>query len=334
MIGYYVHHHGRGHAHRALTFARHLGEPVTGLSSLPRPDGWTGAWVRLERDDLAPDADDPTGRGRLHWVPRGDAGLSARTARISRWLDTHRPRLVVVDVSVEVAVLVRLHGVPVVTVVLPGRRSDPAHLLGFDVSTDLVAMWPPEAKGMLPGLPQTVRDRVRAVGAVSRHPVRRPGPRRPGPPRVLLMTGAGGDDLRGEQIVEARRQTPEWEWVVLGRHGRWDDDPRAAMCDADVVVTHAGQNLLAEVAAARTPAIVVPQSRPFDEQRTTADALATGEWPVLVEDRFPSRGWPERLAAGSLLDGERWSSWCDGRATERFADLVATRSGHRVEAAS
>ncbi|GAA4718101.1 glycosyltransferase [Nocardioides conyzicola] len=324
MIGYYVHHHGRGHLHRALALAAALDEPVTGLSSLPAPAGWSGPWVQLERDDIAPTAVDPTAHGRLHWVPRGDAGLSTRTAQISAWLDEHRPRVLVADVSVEVALLGRLHGVPVVTVVLPGQRADAAHQLGFDISTHLVAMWPPEAQNMLPGLPTASRERVRPLGALSRYPVRLPTSRRPGPPRVVLMTGGGGDDLTPDRIDSARRQSEQWEWVVLGRHGRWSEDPRADVHDADVVITNAGQNSLAEIAAARTAAIVIPQDRPYDEQRTSAAALAAGGWPVLVEDRFPDRGWSERLRRAQHLDGDAWSSWCDGRAAERLAELISS----------
>ena len=323
MIGYYVHHHGRGHSHRALALARQLGEPVTGLSSLPPPTGWPGDWVVLERDDQSSAVADPTARGRLHWAPRADSGLSTRAAQLSQWLDRHRPRLVVVDVSVEAALLARLHGVPVVTVVLPGQRADAAHLLGFDVSTQLVAMWPAAAYGMLPGLPDSIRDRVQTVGAVSRYPLRPDAPRRPGPRRVLLMTGAGGDNLHAAQIERARQLSAEWEWTILGRHGHWHDDPRALLYDADVVVTNAGQNSVAEIAAARKPAIVIPQTRPYEEQQTTAAALTAGGWPVVVEDGFPEGGWPKRLESAAQLDVARWSTWCDGRAAERFADLVA-----------
>jgi Glycosyltransferase family 28 C-terminal domain len=333
MIGYYVHHHGRGHSHRALALARSLDEPVTGLSSLPPPPGWTGDWVLLDRDDRSSPVADPTANGRLHWVPTADPGLRSRTAQLSRWLDEHRPRLMVVDVSVEVALLARLHGVPVLTVVLPGHRADPAHLIGFDVSTRLVGMWPPTAHGMLPGLPSDVHGRVHTVGAVSRYPVGVVGPRPTGPRRVLLMTGAGGDDLDGALIERARRQTPDWEWVVLGRHGHWDDDPSAALANADVVVTNAGQNSLAEVAAARRPAIVIPQERPYEEQRTTAAVLAAGGWPVLVEDQFPASGWAQRLDTALGLDGAQWSTWCDGGAAGRFADLVTATADHRAEPA-
>jgi hypothetical protein len=91
---------------------------------------------------------------------------------------------------------------------------------------------------------------------------------------------------------------------------------------ADVVVTQAGENALAEVAACRKPAIVVPADRPHDEQRTTAGVLADGPWPVIVEPDFPLSGWAERLAAADRLDDARWSGWCDGKAARRIVDVL------------
>lgn len=312
MIGYYVHHVGRGHLHRACELARVLDERVVGLSSLPRPSGWVGEWVELDRDDEGPAPVDPTAHGRLHWVPAGDDGLSRRSAQLSAWLARARPRLVVVDVSVEVALLTRLHGVPVVTVVQPGRRTDPAHQLGYDVADRLVAFWPPVATdALLPGLAAEVREKVVAVGALSRFPVVSGRRRRSGRPRAVVLSGAGGG--WDGAIAPARG----WEWTVLGG-GSWTEDPWTAVAAADVVVTHAGQNALAEVAAARRPAVVVAQDRPHDEQRVTASFLRAEPWPAVVED-----DWEARLDEARGLDGEAWSAWCDGRAGERFASVVS-----------
>ena len=325
MIGWYVHHHGSGHLHRATAVVAALserGEEVTVLSSLARPAGWRGGWVRLERDD-APPVVDPTANGRLHWVPVGSAGLSARAAQVSAWLAAHRPRLLVVDVSVEVAVLARLHGTPVVGVVLPGSRGDAAHLLGFDVAEELVAVWPAGAEGMLRDVPDGVLGRVRAVGGLSRFPVRSACVRRPGPPRVTVLWGTGGDGITPGLLRGAQAQTPGWEWTVLGPgSGSWTDDPFSVVAQSDVVVTHAGQNALAEVAAARRPAIVLPQERPHREQVTTADVLRDDAWPAVVVDTFPEEGWDRLLARARRLDGSAWSGWCDGGAAGRFADLL------------
>ncbi|HWC08014.1 MAG TPA: hypothetical protein VG458_03075, partial [Solirubrobacterales bacterium] len=112
-IGYYVHHHGAGHAARAGAIAARLEGPLTMLSSLPASALSSAELVPLPpdaggcEDGLPPD---------LHHAPLGSPGLARRMARIAAWIAERRPRLVVVDVSVEVAALVRLCGVPVVYV--------------------------------------------------------------------------------------------------------------------------------------------------------------------------------------------------------------------------
>ncbi len=326
MIGYYVHHQGRGHLHRATAVAEAVtsrtGEQVTGLSTLSRPASWRGPWEQLPRDDEAASPEDVTAEGRLHWVPSHDPGVRSRASALSGWIATHHPRLVVVDVSVEVALLVRLHGVPVVSVVLPGRRTDPAHLLGYGVSSHLVACWPAAAHGMSPDLPDDVVRRVHHVGAVSRFPVVRRAERRPGPRRVVLLQGRGGGRLTERTGAGLSVLAPDWEWTSLGTQG-WVEDPLAELRDADVVVTNAGQNSIAEIAACRTPAIVVPADRPHEEQATTASVLAGPGWPALVLPDLPDAGWPRLLERAEALDGRGWERWCDGGAAARFAAVLA-----------
>ena len=145
MIGYYVHHQGDGHVTRAAAIADRLGgEPVTGLSSRPRPDAWRGPWLQLARDDDPPAAigADPTAGGALHWAPSGHPGLRERMAQIAAWVATNAPRMMVVDVSVEVAVLVRTMGVPTVVMGMPGARDDRAHQLAYRMADAIIAPWP------------------------------------------------------------------------------------------------------------------------------------------------------------------------------------------------
>ncbi len=331
MIGWYVHHQGRGHLHRAQTVAALLhertGEDVTGLSTLPRPADWPGDWVQLPPDDTATAAAgghprDTTAGDTLHWVPLGDPAIASRAATLSAWVATASPALVVVDVSVEVATLVRLHGVPVLSVVLPGDRTDPAHLLGLRLSTAVLACWPEGLPDMLPGLPTDVRALVRPVGAVSRVPVLPRPPRRPGPPRVALLQGRGGGALTHLSGPALHRLAPDWEWTELGGGGGWVEDPTAVLRDADVVVAGAGQNSLAEVAACRVPAVVVPAARPHEEQATTAAVLAREGFPAVVVDHLPDDDWTGLLERARGLDGTGWARWCDGDGADRFAAAV------------
>jgi Glycosyltransferase family 28 C-terminal domain len=333
VIGWYVHHRGLGHLHRARAVDAELTMPMTVLSSLPQPVDWDIPWVALERDDQG-DPQEPDAREHLHWAPLQHAGLRTRMAAISEWIAHTHPRLVVCDVSVEVALLCRLHGVPVVCVVMPGDRSDAPHRLGYGIATQLVGCWPEEAQSlgaMVKGIRDADAARMRLVGAMSRFPVPAPRPRRPGPPRVAVLMGEGGHSLDATMLAAARQATPQWEWTILDRElGTWHDDPFAIGCDADVVVTHAGQNALAEVAAARRPAVVVPFPRPHGEQHATAGVLARGPWPAVVVDRWPVVGWGDLLAHAARLPGALWESWCDGKAAGRFADIVEETAARDV----
>jgi hypothetical protein len=336
MIGYYVHHQGRGHLHRALCLSEHLREPVTILTSLPcSHDQLRGGsivdWIPLARDDDPPPHEDPTANGVLHWAPPHHPGLRARSGAIAAWIERSAPTLMVIDVSVEVAVLTRLMGIPVVTVAMHGKRDDRAHQIGYDLSTALLACWP--ATSACTEWPTSWLDKTWFVGAFSRYDSRIPpasadplhtrtrGPS--GRRRVTLLLGAGGSDLQPRQIRDAVNATPDWDWDIIGGpDATWRPDPWPSLCAADVIVTHAGQNALAEVAASRTPALVVPQHRPHGEQHATAVALDRAGIATVLP-RWPHRDqWPGLLDKAAGSDGQRWATWCPGNGATHAAHLL------------
>ncbi|HEY5980154.1 MAG TPA: glycosyltransferase, partial [Microlunatus sp.] len=296
---------------------------LTGLSTGPRPVGWSGPWVDLPDDAGVGPEQDVTAHGRLHYVPLGSRGLSARMAMISAWIETARPEALVVDVSVEVALLARLHGVPVLVVAQPGHREDPAHRLSYDVASRIIAPWPRWLGGLW-GSTAADLAKTRFVGAISRFaPVVDQAPAAVAR-RVVVVNGTGGRGISPAEVAAARLATQGWQWIHLDRaHGTWVDDPWPLLCSASVVISHAGQNLIAEIAAARLPALLLPQDRPFDEQRVMAAAIAAGGLPALVRHAWPPpEEWPELLARLSELDGSRWSSWNDGAGAARMAGLL------------
>lgn len=365
MIGWYIHHQGSGHLHRATAVVKAAaahGLSVTGLSSLPEPADWPGAaWLRLDRDDTrlpgspagggtagggtagessvgesSERALDPTAAGALHWVPRHHPGLLRRNAQLSSWLESSRPELLVVDVSVEVALLARLHGIPVLTVALPGDRTDPAHQLGYAISERVVGMWPEDATGIFQGI-----ENVQALGGLSRFTPKLPSTgstdadtgsptaardttdSTTSPLRVVVLSGGGGGGIEAGCIAQVRRLLPAAEVTVLGGESAWEADPWPGLQRADLVLTAAGQNSIAEVAASRTPALVTALDRPHEEQRYMLAALERGPWPVM---RMPASqddaSWEVAVSQILQLDGGKWSSWCDGAAAGRFARLL------------
>jgi hypothetical protein len=128
-IGIYAHHHGGGHAARAGAIGAALeeaGAAVTYLSSLPAERFGAGAHVALPLDTDRGEARGET-PAELHFAPLGSAGLAERMARIARWIANRDPDLLLVDVSVEVAMLARLCGVPFAYLRQTGERNDPPH---------------------------------------------------------------------------------------------------------------------------------------------------------------------------------------------------------------
>jgi UDP-N-acetylglucosamine:LPS N-acetylglucosamine transferase len=137
------------------------------------------------------------------------------------------------------------------------------------------------------------------------------------------------DDIRA-----AATATPDWDWDVIGpedtgqadlsnlRICGWVDDVWPRLLAADVVVTHAGQNAIAEVAAARLPAIVVPQDRPFGEQRATAAELEQADIAVVSQHWPAPSDWRGLLDRAIQQDGHKWELWSFGDAGERAAKVI------------
>ncbi|GAA5108722.1 glycosyltransferase [Nocardia iowensis] len=326
MIGYYIHHHGAGHLLRARSICAHLDTPVTALTSLPVDDTSFEHTVALAADNLAPTVADPTANGVLHWVPKGDDGLRDRMAAIAQWIAAERPRALVVDVSVEVAVLARLHGIPVVTMVLPGVRTDTPHELVHRTADALIAAWPRAVYD--PMWLRAYASKTHYIGGISRFAARRPVSRNGagGRPTVLVVSGAGGGGFTAPMIRDCAQRHPQYRWRTAGLDD-WVDDLWPDLCAADVVVSHAGQGAVADIAAAAKPAVLIPADRPFDEQHATTTALAEAGLAVAVDGWPGVDDWPALIETARTLDPERWRLWGTNGAAARAASVIDRVAG-------
>ena len=345
-VGWYVHHHGAGHRTRAMVVGRELltrGVEVTLLGSALQGDAARSATltsVRLAMDAPLPEpvteaAADVTVHGRMHWAPLRHRGYRERMGTIARWVQVHEPDVMVVDVSCEVAVLVRLMGIPVVVVAQPGARTDTAHAAAYDSASAILAPWPGWATEQLwrttraSGCEDGPAPRVVAVGGISRHtapsvnPAASVGsdPERGHRPRGVVLAGSEGfdDEALPDVIVAA---VPDVDWTVVG--GRvWVPDVDRHLDRADVVVTHAGQNAIADVAARQVPAVVLPQGRPFDEQRHLGAVLHNaGIAQVVPAEDVSGAHWPELVRRARATGGQAWCAWESEGAASRAASVV------------
>jgi hypothetical protein len=317
MIAYYIHHVGQGHTQRARAVIEHLPGQVTALSSLPAPPGWRHDWIVLPRDDDGASPVDPTAGGLLHWVPRHHRGLQSRMAVLTDWLAEHDPAVLVSDLSMEVTILARLIGIPVVTVALPGAREDPAHQLGYGLSDAILAPWPRLDADMCPGL-EPHASKVHHVGGLSRFDGRPAIVRGAAHPGIVLSISGSGGEVRAPV---RRPVTPGWHWTTRGP-GHWVNDPWPDLCAADVIVAHCGLGVLAEIAAAKRPAVLIPEPRPHDEQLHTARAIAAAGLATVLDREPENADWPRILAETARSDGATWTAWSDGRAARRAAVVI------------
>ncbi len=327
-VGWYVHHHGNGHLARFLAVRPHLDADVTVFSSLPRPGSLPAStdWVPLPLDSesevrdgelIDPAAAEPTAHGRLHWAPLGHLAHRARLAQIAE--ASSRLDAFVVDVSVEVTLFARLLGLPVALFTQPGRRDDAPHRLAFDVADVVIAPWPIGLHAL--DSFGDAEDRVAPVGGITRHAGRTRSD--PVAGRVLLLGGMGPAAYRAASWDALVTAAPELDFRSAGfLPGSFSDDPWEELCRAEVVVSAAGQNSVADMAAAGARAVLVPQDRPFDEQHATARALERAGTVQTVREVGDTAAFlaAVRRARGSAPD---WSSWGTSEAAATAASLIA-----------
>jgi len=336
VIGWYVHHHGSGHEVRACTVVPLLADEVVCFSSRPL-DIPTASVRRLPLDVEPPTtawhAAQPTPTA-LHYAPLGVAGLRRRMGMMAAWMAESDPAAMVVDVSVEVTLLARLLSIPSIVVRQHGRRTDPPHRTAVDAASLLLAPYPEWLEE--PWVPDAMRDRTVYTGGFSRFDHRdadRDAARSAlgldaDVQMVVVLPGQGG--RVGWPVHEAAAATGSWQWVVLGDMPAgphvttpgWVEDPWPWLAAADVIVSHGGHNAIMESIGSGRPVIIVPQDRPFDEQRHKAHLLAAHDV-CLVRETWPrAAAWPALLDRAVDHGAPRAADLVDGKGAHRAADAI------------
>jgi predicted glycosyltransferase len=330
-IGYYVHHHGAGHGVRAATIAAQLGYPVTLIGSR-LPEGELAPHIQrlaLPLDTAAGVADQPL--STLHYAPLGVPGLNQRMAMIAQWCMDHWPCVLVVDVSVEVALLARLCSVPVIYVRQHGQRTDPAHQLAYEIASALLAPYPQALED--PSQPTALRDKTHYSGWLSRFADQAEAA--PEANRALVICGHGGSGLHPELLHGAAAACPGWQLRVAGLSAQCLEggpanlvalgqlaNPLEEMRRAEVVLGSASDSLVSEAASLGCRFVAIAEERPFDEQLHQARRLLEAGLAVGL-DAWPAPDqWPQVLAMARALDGSRWRPLADIAASARAAAII------------
>jgi len=338
-FGFYAHHHGRGHLSRVAEICRALG-PASCTIATSRDDAAEvlppGTDVVHLPTDVPPagEGGDVTAGGALHWSPTHSVQL-ARTAAIVDWLAGRRPDVVLVDLSVEVALTVRLAGVPVVVTRIHGDRRDPPHELAHRIAEVVLAPYPAALEH--PSTPPHVLARTVHTGFVVPPRPARTGER--DPRRVVVSGGRGSPPPPASAFDEAAAATPDRDWHMIGpmpegelrrvRHHRWVADPVAHLARAAIAVGPPGGGLVADVVAAGAALVAVCEPRPFDEQRHKGERLAAVGAAVSVDGWPPASAWPALLDRAAALEPGALGALGSGGA-EVAADVLRSVAARRA----
>lgn len=346
-IGYYVHHQGEGHRQRAAAIAAAYRGPMTLIGTgLGR---FSGGVPCLELpDDRLPHgvfdgADGTTRPPALHYAPLHHEGLRKRVAMIADWIAVTRPELMIVDVSVEVAMLARLASVPFVYVRLNGRRDDRPHRDAFEAAAALLA--PFAAPLDDPATPDWVKAKTYYAPGIFTSEASQSVD----PGRVLVVAGKGGGAADGEKWAAAAAAVPERRWRVIGpstlpvrtpdnlEMAGWVENADAEIASAGVVIGAAGDGVVSAVLAAARPFICIPEPRAFQEQVLKAERLAAIDAAIVVHEWPQAERWRPLLQAAELQPERRLPILhARGGAANaaRWLDQLVTSPHRKLEAVS
>lgn len=330
-IGYYVHHQGAGHLARARLLAGALDRPCILMGTFAGSAPGVPSFIDLPDDRITGDFD---GRDHaadrplaLHYAPLGVDGLRARMARIAAWAAQADPVLLIVDVSVEVALFARLLSVPTLVVRLAGERTDPPHLEAFRSAERVLAFFPQALDSA--ANPDWVRAKTDYLGFLAADPV---ADRADEDGSIVVVYGRGGAGGSAPDLAAAARAVPERTWHVIGPvtgdaaggpanlhlHG-WISDVGAFLDRAALVIGAGGDGLVSGVAARGKRFVCLPEPRAFDEQATTARALAALGAAVHCPDWPAPEAWPGVVRTGLALAPERIGSLAQAGAVRQAA---------------
>lgn len=346
-VGYFVHHHGHGHAKRCLAIARELHPrritifcaqtdifpdlPENAeVVEIPNFHGKQARSAQLHREPACQ---------ALDCAPLGVSAIRGTGGIIAAWLAMEDPVLFVVDVSAELALLGRICSVPVVKIRMHGDREDDAHNAAYSACSGMLA--PFHELLEQPDWPEHFRERTFYTGGLI--DTRKPAPDKDEARRKLglrddqqvfvVVAGNGGVGIPIAPVTVAARAYPDSLWLTVGktvRYGHetdfsnlvdvgWVDNVMDYLAAADVVVATPGDTLTHEIASVGRPLICIPEWCYYGEQACKAQALEAKDLAVY------SPTWPASFGQWRRLVDRANRSNVPGQ-----ADLVDPNAARRA----
>lgn len=265
----------------------------------------------------------------LHYAPLNVSGQLQRVNIITSFLASHPKLLFVVDVSVEIAMLSGLCGVPAIVIRQHGLRDDLPHQICYHNAVGLLAPFDVRMAGQVPAW---INEKTFYTGGLSRFATSA-DQSDPNKRQVAVLIGSGGTSIDHEFLNHLSGQCPGWTFHVVGNsensnpvrnlhfHGRWND-PRPILADCCIVIGNAGHNTVMECASLNKRFIAIAEERPFKEQEEKARIIGALSLALhLSAAEILHVNWKEILE-NLLTSRPNWTGFIRSDAAERAADYL------------
>jgi len=270
---------------------------------------------------------DPEG---IHYAPLNIEGQRKRIAMMTDFFAETFPLLLVVDVSVEVAMLAAIAGVPFIVVKQHGKRNDLPHLHAYHNAIGILAPYPETMKDN--DLPWVLKKTFFAGGISrlqSQHDVSSPDKK-----LIAIITGKGGTSITTDLIEHIARSCPEWHFQIMGGLTSSTnqqknvtylgniDKPEQILANCTIVIGNAGHNTVMELAALNKRFIAIPEQRPFDEQLVKAGILKKLKLAYIINPESLFKvNWNE-LFRYTIKQNPDWTSIASDNAATEAANYL------------
>ncbi len=317
MIGYYAHSHGHGHSNYAQLLAEELRDELLIFTSSNYLFNQVSRVIELpdeDKDGTELNVHNCSKPRFLHYNPLGIKKIRERSHTLLDQIIYKSIKIMLIDVSVEVATLCRVSSVPYAYRRMPGNRNDLAHVEAYRGAVFLFAYYPREFENTQ--TPQWIIDKTCYLGFIAPENnvqvnYTQKQLSHESITEILFLMGLGGNNISFKQIEQLAIQFPN---ATIHTVGKFNEVPRLnnlqhhGVVDsieefvetADVIFTACGSGTVARLLAMNRKFICVPQIRPFQEQNCIAEQIVRNDLGTSLENYDFKKAVEELL----LLDTE------------------------------
>ncbi len=291
MIGYYAHGQGSGHCNYAQLLADFLQEKLVVFTDSRFKFNEDVQVVKLSDEHI-----DGTEFNRklyrepqsLHYAPINLRKITSRNSLLLQSVLNFDVKLLIVDVSVEIAMLARVSSIPYAYVRLMGERSDFAHTGAYQGAVFLMAYFPKEME--MEDTPEWIVEKTIYLGFISKYLFKAQSTPKPQvynnnkKIHILHLLGFGGTEA-----IKYNLDPSKFNLVSVGPGRTHNHEPyvthmgvvdctRAFIEHADIIIAACGSNTTSEILNLGKTFIAIEEKRHFDEHGKMAEALYSNRW--------------------------------------------------------